>query len=190
MPLSLIQQELKAPKAQYNAFGGYQYRSTEDILAALKPVLEKYDGNVSLSDELVEVAGKVYVKATAVIVSYWNNNDGGEQEISTSSAYAQESEKQKGMNTPQLTLSASSFARKQALQGLLAIDDSYEPAAEQSEGEVKIFDINDVKSLLKESGADLEKFYAAMKVKKVEELNAASLQRAGNLLTKKLEKAE
>ena len=187
MPLTLIQQELKAPKVKYNDFGNYQYRSTEDILAALKPVMKKYHGSVNLSDELVELAGKVYVKATASMISYWPEGEGGDVEQNVATAYAQEAAQQKGMNTPQLTLSASSFARKQALQGLLAIDDSYEPAIEQGE-DVKVFDINDIKNLLKETSADLEAFYKAMKVKQVEDLSGAGIIKAGNLLTRKLEK--
>lgn len=111
--LKKIQKELNCPKNQFNKFGGYNYRNQEDILEAVKPLL----GNAILivSDEIVEIGGRVYVKATATFVE-------GEEQIYTT-AFAREPESQKGMNDSQITGSASSYARKYALNGLFLIDD-------------------------------------------------------------------
>lgn len=114
MKLSEIQQKLKAPKSNYNSFGKYKYRSAEDILEAVKPLLG--DSTITLTDDVVEVGGRVYVKATA----FFNEGTG---EGTGSVAFAREPEEQKGMNASQITGSASSYARKYALQGLLLLDD-------------------------------------------------------------------
>jgi hypothetical protein len=114
--LQKIQAELKVPKSQLNKFGGYSYRSCEDIVEAAKIVLSKYGYILTISDEIVEVGGRIYVKATATI------SDGSES-ISTS-AFAREPETQKGMSDSQVTGAASSYARKYALNGLFAIDDT------------------------------------------------------------------
>ena len=111
-----IQGELKAPKSQENKFGGYKYRSCEDILEAVKPLLKKEKVTLTISDDIIEVGGRVYVKATATLSD-------GEDTISTS-AFAREAEMKKGMDDSQITGSASSYARKYALNGLFAIDDT------------------------------------------------------------------
>jgi len=113
--LSKIQQALKAPKNQFNDFGKYKYRSCEDILEAVKPLLG--DLVLTLSDEVVEVGGRVYVKATA----YLTTKDGDEIEVQ---AFAREPEDRKGMDSSQITGTASSYARKYALNGLFLIDDT------------------------------------------------------------------
>lgn len=116
MLLQKIQTELKAPKGQLNKFGGYKYRSCEDILEALKPVLAKYEAAVILSDEVVEIAGRIYVKATATLKA---------KDITESTtAFAREPEVKKGMDESQITGAASSYARKYALNGLFGIDDT------------------------------------------------------------------
>jgi hypothetical protein len=112
--LSEIQKNLKAPKGQTNSFGGYRYRSCEDILEAVKPLLG--DSSITLTDDVVEVGKRVYVKATATL-----NWDNGSVAVS---AYAREAESKKGMDAAQITGSASSYARKYALNGLFAIDDT------------------------------------------------------------------
>lgn len=114
--LSNIQEKLEAPKSQHNSFGNYKYRSCEDILNALKPFLKDFSVTVLLSDELVMIGDRYYVKATATITD-------GTTEISTT-AYAREAEDKKGMDASQITGSASSYARKYALNGLFAIDDT------------------------------------------------------------------
>ena len=116
--LCKIQVELKAPKSQYNGFGKYKYRSCEDILEALKPMLEKYELTVNLSDNLVQVGGRYYVQAIAKIT------DNKSLESLESFAFAREDETKKGMDGSQITGTASSYARKYALNGLLAIDDT------------------------------------------------------------------
>ena len=115
-----IQSELKAPKSQYNTFGKYKYRKAEDILEALKPLLLKHKCIVTLTDEISEVANRIYVKAIATIT----NSEG----VSiTTSAFARESESKSGMHAAQITVAASSYARKYALNGLFCIDDSVDP---------------------------------------------------------------
>ena len=112
-----IQSRLKAPKKNKNTFGGYNYRSCEDILEAVKPICHELECLINIYDEIVEVGGRVYVKATATII----NKEG----LSFSStAYAREEETKKGMDAAQITGAASSYARKYALNGLLAIDDT------------------------------------------------------------------
>lgn len=111
-----IQQELKAPKGQYNSFGKYKYRSAEDILEAVKPLLGKYNAQLTLSDEIIAVGDRVYVKAVATFT------DGTAAEMV--SAFAREPDDKKGMDASQITGTASSYARKYALNGLFLIDDT------------------------------------------------------------------
>lgn len=115
--LQKIQSELKAPKGQFNSFGKYKYRSCEDILEAVKPILAKYEAEIRLSDEIVNIGTRFYVKATASFMS----KDGEGREVY---AYAREPEEKKGMDESQITGTASSYARKYALNGLLLIDDT------------------------------------------------------------------
>jgi hypothetical protein len=120
-----IQSELKAPKNQTNNFGKYKYRSCEDILEAVKPLCVKNNCLLTISDEMVMLGDRFYVKATAKISRIDNNISVGDREISVSvSAYARESEVKKGMDDSQITGSASSYARKYALNGLFCIDDT------------------------------------------------------------------
>lgn len=116
MILQEIQHKLKAPKNQRNNFGGYNYRSCEDILEALKPVLAEYNAAIVLSDSVELVGNRVYVKATATLKTQ-------EGDISVT-AFAREAETRKGMDESQITGSASSYARKYALNGLFGIDDT------------------------------------------------------------------
>ena len=113
-----IQNELKAPKGQFNSFGRYKYRSCEDILEAVKPLLHKYSCSLNISDEVVMVGDRFYIKATATL-----RKDTGEV-ISSSVACAREDEAKKGMDGAQVTGAASSYARKYALNGLFCIDDT------------------------------------------------------------------
>lgn len=114
--LSKIQAGLKAPKGQLNKFGNYHYRSCEDIVEAVKPLLHCEDVALLMSDEIVQVGSRIYVKAT-VTISH------GESTLSVT-AYAREAEDKKGMDDSQITGAASSYARKYALNGLFAIDDT------------------------------------------------------------------
>ena len=117
--LSAVQQELKAPKDKKNTFGGYNYRSAEGILEAVKPVLKKYKAAVLLSDEITATGNRIYVKATAEFLDQESINDSVHV-----TAYAREAEQKKGMDESQITGTASSYARKYALNGLLLIDDT------------------------------------------------------------------
>ena len=114
--LTEIQSRLKVPKGNYNSFGKYHYRSAEDILEAVKPLLSEYGATLFLADEIVLVGSRFYVKATAVF-----HHDG---ETISVSAMAREDESKKGMDGSQVTGAASSYARKYALNGLLLIDDN------------------------------------------------------------------
>ena len=116
MSLVKIQQELKAPKNQVNSFGKYKYRSAEDIIEAVKPICHKYGFSLILHDEIVLVGDRIYVKAPPEIMS--------EKESYCSFGYAREEELKKGMDAAQITGAASSYARKYALNGLFAIDDT------------------------------------------------------------------
>ena len=116
--LFAIQQKAVAPKDIDNNFGGFKYRNVEGILRNIKPVLQEMGVYCRLSDEAVELNGAVYIKATATLI----NAEDGEQIEAT--AYAREMESKKGMDASQCTGSASTYARKYALQGLLGLDDS------------------------------------------------------------------
>ena len=113
-----VQTKLKAPKNQYNSFGKYSYRNCEDILEALKPILKEVGATIIISDEVVPVNERYYVKAT---VKFIDTETG---EVVEASANAREEDNKKGMDSSQLTGSTSSYARKYALNGLFAIDDT------------------------------------------------------------------
>lgn len=115
--LITIQSTLKAPKSQFNAFGNYKYRKVEDILEAVKPIMSNLGCTLVMTDDIVMVGNRIYVKATATL-----KNSKGEIEITT--GYAREEETKKGMDGSQITGAASSYARKYALNGLFAIDDN------------------------------------------------------------------
>ena len=116
--LITIQQKLKAPKGQYNSFGKYKYRSQEDILEAVKPHLMATNTTLTLSDDLVWIGERYYIKATATL---YNENG---VIIAQTNGYAREEEVKKGMDGSQITGAASSYARKYALNGLFLIDDT------------------------------------------------------------------
>lgn len=111
-----IQHKLKAPKGQYNSFGKYNYRSCEDILEGVKPLLKEHNLALLIDDEIIQIGERYYVKATAKIT------DG--REIVSATAYAREPDTKKGMDESQITGATSSYARKYALNALLCIDDT------------------------------------------------------------------
>ena len=117
--LSNIQNELKAPKGQYNKFGGYKYRSCEDILEAVKPICKKFNTVLVLGDKLENIGERYYIKAMAELIDCE-----GENSSICNNAYAREEESKKGMDGSQITGTASSYARKYALNGLFNIDDT------------------------------------------------------------------
>jgi hypothetical protein len=157
-----IQSELKSPKNQRNEFGKYNYRSCEDILEAVKPLCLKYNCCLTLSDGIEEVGGRIYVRSTATIT----DNETG-RSLKTD-AFAREAEIQKGMSEPQITGSASSYARKYALNGLFLIDDTRdddatnthdkEPKKEKEHGNQKaILEAIGKKSTIKELDSVIQK---------------------------------
>jgi hypothetical protein len=125
-PLAEIQAKLKAPKGQFNSFGKYHYRSAEDILEAVKKVVNPMGFSIVLTDQVKEIGGRIYVEA---IASLFN----GELEYSAT-GLAREEETKKGMDGSQITGAASSYARKYALNGLFAIDDTKDSDATNDHG--------------------------------------------------------
>lgn len=113
-----IQRELKAPKGQYNSFGKYKYRSCEDILEAVKPLLAKYGCVLVVTDEIEQLGNRFYVKGIATLL------DIASDDRIWNAAYAREDDSKKGMDGSQITGTASSYARKYALNGLFCIDDT------------------------------------------------------------------
>lgn len=116
--LGIIQSKLKAPKGQYNSFGKYKYRSCEDILEAVKPLLAETKTVLSVTDQMEVVGDRIYVRAEAHL------NDCEDSGEIITVAYAREEESKKGMDSSQVTGAASSYARKYALNGLFCIDDN------------------------------------------------------------------
>lgn len=178
MSLQAIQAELKAPKGQHNSFGNYRYRSCEDILEALKPVLAKHDMAVTLSDE-IEVAGdRVYVKATARLLHKTGV-------VATTTAFAREAQSKKGMDDSQITGTASSYARKYALNGLFAIDDTKDADTD----EVRHI-ANKVKTISKPSQDALIKLCAEAKMALPTFCEAFGIEDIKDLEVTKIEEAE
>ena len=123
-----IQYELKCNKSQYNSFGRYAYRSSEDILEAVKPLLYKYKATLVINDDIVLIGDRFYVKATSKITDIETG------ECVESTAFAREDESQKGMSSAQVTGSVSSYARKYSMNALFAIDDNKDSDATNTHG--------------------------------------------------------
>jgi len=129
--LAEIQVKLKCKKSQYNSFGKYYYRNAEDILEAAKPLLSEVNAALTISDEIINIENRFYIKATAKLIDTENG------EYTESTAFAREPENKKGLDESQITGSTSSYARKYALNGLFAIDDNkdsdYSPDQKQQQ---------------------------------------------------------
>ena len=159
--LLAIQQELKAPKGQYNSFGKYNYRSCEDILEAVKPICAKYNAVLTVSDDLVYMGDRYYIKATATII----DTEEALNNMVENTAFAREEETKKGMDGSQITGTASSYARKYALNGLFCIDDTKDADTDEfkkQEQKAKEMGIEEIKKLAEK--------YAKMKKGKSDEL--------------------
>jgi len=130
--LQKIQSELKAPKGQRNSFANFNYRSCEDILEAVKPLLAKYKCSLTISDEMWSIGTRYYVKATATII------DNEAKEALSVTAFAREQETKKGMDEAQITGATSSYARKYALNGLFAIDDTKDADTMDNKADVSV----------------------------------------------------
>lgn len=136
-----IQIELKAPKGQYNSFGKYKYRSCEDILEVVKPLLQENKCTLTIKDDMEQIGDRYYIKATAILADTEADNT-----IITNTAYAREEESKKGMDGSQITGTASSYARKYALNGLFLIDDTKDADTNEfKEQQNKIEDIEKTK---------------------------------------------
>ena len=116
--LMQVQTQLKAPKGQFNTFGNYKYRSCEDILEGLKPLLAEVKATLTLTDKILQIGERFYIEATAI---FTDTELGAKVEVS---GLARENATQKGMNDAQITGSVSSYARKYSLNGLFCIDDT------------------------------------------------------------------
>lgn len=150
--LSQIQNELKVPKNQYNAFGNYKYRSCDDIVETAKPILAKYDLALVMSDEVISIGDRYYVKSIARLVNEANHV------VYEAVAYARESETKKGMDASQITGATSSYARKYALNGLFAIDDTKDADAQEPKKLAWKSDIDRITDI-----KELETYYKAHK---------------------------
>lgn len=176
-----IQSELKAPKNQTNNFGRYNYRSCEDILEAVKPILKKEKCVVIVNDEIEQVDNRFYVKATVSLVDVESG------EIIASSAYAREEENKKGMDSSQITGASSSYARKYALSGLFAIDDTKDSdvtnSGEENESSASQQSLikQQIGEILKVKGIGFDKLTEVIKTKfkkqKFDDLTAREQQR-------------
>ena len=145
-----IQTKLKAPKSQRNSFGNYNYRSCEDILEAVKPLLDEFKVALTIKDEIILIGERYYIKATATLIDI----DTGD--TTETSAYARESAEKRGMDASQVTGATSSYARKYALNGLFAIDDNKDADATNTHGKETI-KVNMTPAL---SEAQLKRLYA------------------------------
>ena len=181
-----IQQELKAPKGQYNSFGKYAYRSCEDILEAVKPLLKKEKVVLTISDELQYIGNRYYIKATATLI------DTESEAIISNSAYAREEETKKGMDGSQITGASSSYARKYALNGLFGIDDNKDSDTtniqSKEEKEDKKASPKQIELIQKYyQGENLTKL---LEVNNIEKLEDMSINKASEILSKLFAKKE
>lgn len=183
-----VQMELKAPKSQRNNFGGYNYRSCEDILESVKPILEKNKLSMQISDELVQIGERYYIKATATLLDIEDNS------TMSNTAYAREEETKKGMDGSQITGTASSYARKYALNGLFLIDDTkdadtneYRKQTEESDTEHLIL-INEFNSLAEETNLNREALFEKLGVESSSELKNDKLKELIATMKKKVGK--
>lgn len=134
--LMLVQSKLKAPKSQYNSFGKYSYRSCEDVLEALKPLLAEVGAVVTISDQVIMIGDRYYIEATAMFLDI-NTGDS-----IISKAMAREDESKKGQDLAQLSGATSSYARKYCLNGLFAIDDNKDPDSTNKHGKDDSINVN------------------------------------------------
>ena len=188
-----IQKELKAPKGQYNSFGKYKYRSCEDILESVKPLLEKYKVTIILTDKLEQIGERYYIRAMAILIDTESDNS------IENTAYAREEETKKGMDGSQITGTSSSYARKYALNGLLLIDDTKDADTDEftkennkgktkEEPKEKKITPGQLKVLSKlYTGDNLVKLLELNKIDKLEDM---SMEKANEIILKLKKKGE
>lgn len=175
--LDKIREELKVPKQKHNSFGKYDYRSLSDILEHLKPLLRKHGTFLELKDSVELIGERYYVKAEAVL----SDSQG---DYVTATGFAREQDEKKGMSADQVTGSASSYARKYALNALFLIDDSAEPD-EAEDHSITMEEAEEIKTLLESTDSDVAAFLEWADAKSVEEMSAAKLTQARKMLEKK-----
>ena len=191
--LSNIQNELKCSKNQFNKFGGYKYRSCEDILESVKPLLEKYKVTIILTDKLEQIGERYYIRAKAILIDTETNNS------IENTAYAREEETKKGMDGSQITGTSSSYARKYALNGLLLIDDTKDAdtdefAKENNKGKTK--EEPKEKKITPGQLKVLSKLYTGdnlvklLELNKIDKLEDMSMEKANEIILKLKKKGE
>ena len=173
-----LQSELKAPKGQTNKFGGYKYRSCEDILEAVKPLLKKYGLVLTVGDDLLNVGDRYYICATATLRDTETN-----EEIKNS-AYAREAQEKKGMDEAQVTGTASSYARKYALNGLFCIDDTKDPDTDEYTARTRRKPV-----VCSKCGSEISDYNDGHDIIPAEKLAQRSIDRYGEVLCVKCGKA-
>ena len=195
--LYIIQQKLNAPKGQFNKFGNYSYRNCEDILMAVKPLLEETNSTIILTDEIVLIGDRVYVKATATLTHYIqaSGKATGSQLTYTATAFAREALVKKGMDESQITGAASSYARKYALNGLFLIDDnkdadSQKPEQPEQSTALNAKQIDALAELITQAKADIDGFNKYFTVKSLKDIPAARFVEASQMLEAKINRME
>lgn len=181
-----IQKALKAPKSNYNSFGKFSYRSCEDILEAVKPICAENGCVLTLSDEIVNIGDRYYIKATASIVDVETSDN------VTASAFARESDSKKGMDDSQVTGTASSYARKYALNGLFCIDDAKDPDTDENTKQRKKansekitqFQADELEQICDNARRDVSKLCTYYKVNELSELTQEQYEDAKRILKK------
>lgn len=173
--LQTIQAKLKANKGQYNSFGKYKYRSCEDILEAVKPIMASLKVALTINDDLLYIGNRYYIKATAMLRDCESN------EVIENSAFAREEESKKGMDGSQVTGASSSYARKYALNGLFCIDDtkdsdatnqgdSNNEASNAGDEKIDTPKVNVILGELNRTGVTMDTICSTYKVKELKEL--------------------
>lgn len=179
--LLYIQNELKAPKNQFNKFGNYKYRNAEDILEAVKPICLKYKAVINVYDTITQVGDRYYIQANAIITNTENIS-----EYIENKAYAREEESKKGMDSSQVTGATSSYARKYALNGLLCIDDTKDTDTEEyqksSKKEILITDSQKEMIINKFEKEEIKSYLEEVNKSKLSELTVVE---ASNLIKRK-----
>ncbi len=197
--LSNIQMKLKAPKGQFNSYGNYKFRSCEDILEAVKPICNEFRATLILHDDIVLIGDRYYIRATAKLKDWDSDN------YITGMAYARESLNKKGMDESQITGTASSYARKYALNGLFNIDDTKDgDTDEYKEQEKKADDTDEYKEQEKKAddkatpkqiqliaknykGDNLIKLLKSNNIEKLEDLSKSKASEICDYIFKKIE---
>jgi len=187
--LLTIQTELKVTKNQRNSFGNYNYRSAEDILEASKPLCAKHEVLINLTDEVVLIGDRYYVKAHAKLLDIVSGD------FADSFAYAREEEQKKGMDGAQITGAASSYARKYALNGLFAIDDNKDADTDEHKNQTDKADKVKETKATKQQLDEIKKIFTELQIPlllkraNVSELEDLSITQASNYI-KKMQEAQ